>query len=388
MSRTPRHLRYLALSSALVLLVAALVWLARERQSMARTVAPAPVRVPTAVARQASVPVQLEALGTVTPLHTVAITSQVSGQVLAVHYEEGQLVHEGDALIDIDARPLRATLLQAQGTLEKDRALLAQAKMDLARFRAAWARNAIAKQQLDDQEKQVQQAAGVVKNDLGVVQFDQAQLAYCHISAPLSGRIGLRLVDPGNVLSAQSGTPLAVITQLTPISVVFTVAEDDLPSVLEQTRAGLRLSVEALDRTRTKTLARGTLSALDNQIDSSTGTLKARAVFDNQDEALFPNQFVNVRLRVRTIEGTTTLPTSALQHDGSDSFVYVIRDTHAHVQRVQPGIIAGDTAQVDGIAPGTVVANGSFDKLRDGIVVAVADAAPATRPVGAETGAP
>lgn len=386
-SRTRHPLRYFIAISALVLL-AAFVGLAREQRSSARTVTPAPVRVATAVARRASVPVQLEALGTVTPLHTVAISSQVSGQVMAVHYEEGQLVHEGDALVDIDPRPLQATLLQARGTLQKDRALYAQARMDLARFRAAWAKNAIAKQQLDDQEKQVQQAAGVVKNDLGVVQFDQAQLAYCHITAPLSGRIGLRLVDPGNVLSAASGTTLAVITQLSPMSVVFSLAEDDLGSVLEQTRQGVHLSAEALDRSRTKTLARGTLSALDNQIDTSTGTVKARAVFDNADEALFPNQFVNVRLRVRTIDGATTLPSSSLQHDGSDTFVYVVQGGSAHVQKVQPGVVEGDTAQVEGIAPGTVVANGSFDKLREGVAVVATDTAPAARPVSAETGAP
>jgi multidrug efflux system membrane fusion protein len=383
-----RRLRYLLWGVALVALVAALVWLTRERQSLARTVVPAPVRVVTVVARQASLPVQLDALGTVTPLHTVAIQSQVSGQVVAVHYQEGQLVQQGEALIDIDPRPFQATLLQAQGTLERDQALLGQARMDLARFRAAWAKNAISRQQLEDQQKEVQQVEGTVKNDLGQVRFDEAQLAYCHISAPIGGRIGLRLVDPGNVLTAASGTTLAVITQLTPISVVFTVAEDELASVLAATRAGVALSVEAFDRSRAKSLAQGTLTALDNQIDTTTGTVKARAVFDNTDEVLFPNQFVNVRLRVRTIEGATTLPTSALQHDGSETFVYVVRDGHAHVQRVQPGVIEGDTAQVDGIASGTVVANGSFDKLREGVAVAVADAPAATRPAGALTGAP
>jgi membrane fusion protein, multidrug efflux system len=355
---------------ALLALVGLLAWLLREPRGEARVISPAPVKVVTAAAQRANLPVYLDALGTVTPLHTVSLTSQVNGQVTAVHYEEGQVVQQGMALIDIDARPFEATLLQAQGILERDTQLLAQSRMDLERYRAAWAKNAISRQQLEDQEKLVLQNEGIVKNDRGSVAFDQTQLAFCHITAPITGRIGLRLVDPGNVLTAAGGTVLAVITELQPISVVFTLAEDELGGVLEQTRQGARLSVEARDRSKSKVLASGTLLALDNQIDTTTGTVKARALFDNRDEALFPNQFVNTRLLVRTIADATTLPTSALQHDGKDTFVYVIQDARAHLQHVATGVIDGDTAQVEGIAAGTLVANSSFEKLSEGAAVA------------------
>jgi multidrug efflux system membrane fusion protein len=383
-----RPLRYLIWSLGLAMLAGSFAWRARGRPSSPRSSAADAVRVVQIVARQSNLPVQIDALGTVTPVHTVSLASQVNGQVLAVHYQEGQLVRQGELLIEIDPRQFQATLLQAQGTLARDQALLAQARMDLARYQHAWAKNAISKQQLDDQQKLVQQTKGAVKTDLGVVQYDQAQLDFARIRAPLAGRIGLRLIDPGNVLTAASGTTLAVITQVQPISVVFTISEDDLGEVLRQTRAGATLGVDALDRKRTRTIAHGTLSALDNQIDTTTGTVKARAVFENADEALFPNQFVNARLTVRTIEGATTLPTSAVQHDGSQAFVYVIQDQRAHVQKVQTGVVQADTAQVEGIAPGTVVANGGFDKLRDGVLVAAAEAPSAAPEPGAGSARP
>ncbi|MEI9937895.1 MAG: efflux RND transporter periplasmic adaptor subunit [Pseudomonadota bacterium] len=338
-----------------------------------------PLTVVTATVRQLDIPVYLDALGTVTPLQTVLITSQVTGQVMSVHYQEGQLVQQGMPLIDIDARSAEASLLQAQGALDRDSQSLAQARMDLERFRAAWAKNAISKQQLDDQEKLTLQVEGSVKNDRGTVALAKVQLGYCHISAPITGRIGLRLVDPGNVLSTVSGTTLAVITQLKPISVVFTVSEDDLTAVLEQTRQGARLSVEALDRSKSKQLASGELTTIDNQIDTTTGTVKLRARFDNADEALFPNQFVNTRLLLKTIRRATTVPTSAVQHDGNEAFVYVIENGRARAQQVKTGIVESEISQVEGIAPGTVVANSSFEKLENGAFVASSDSA-APRP--------
>jgi membrane fusion protein, multidrug efflux system len=285
--------------------------------------------------------------------------------VIAVHFTEGQTVGKGAPLIDIDPRPFQATLLQAQGTLERDEAILAQATMDRDRFRDAWARNAIPKQTLDDQEKIVLQDAGTVKNDQGTVAFDQVQLGYCHITAPISGRVGLRLVDPGNVVQSTGGTSLAVITQLQPITVIFTIPEDNLGQVQPRLRHRAKLPVDAYDRAALKKIATGTLLTLDNLIDTTTGTVKARAAFDNRDNGLFPNEFVNARLLVNTLQGATIVASSAIQHNGNVSFVYVIQDGTAHVRNVKPGVTEGDNTALTGINPGDVVANSSFDRLQD-----------------------
>jgi multidrug efflux system membrane fusion protein len=282
-----------------------------------------------------------------------------------VHFKEGQVVHKGDPLVDIDPRPFQATLLQAEGVLERDQAILAQGMMDRDRYRDAWARNAIPKQTLDDQEKIVLQQAGTVKNDQGTVAFDQVQLGYCHITAPITGRVGLRLVDPGNVVQASGTVTLAVITQLQPITVIFTIPEDNLGQVQPRLRNQARLPVEAYDRAALKKVATGSLLTLDNQIDTTTGTVKARASFDNRDAALFPNEFVNARLLVNTLEGATIIPSSAIQHNGTASFVYVIQDNTANQRSVKPGVTEGDNTEVTGINPGDVVANSSFDKLQD-----------------------
>ena len=235
---------------------------------------------------------------------------------------------KGDPLIEIDPRPYQATLMQAQGTLERDQDVLAQAQMDLARYQAAWARNAIQKQTLDDQEKLVEQDQGTVKNDQGTVQYDQIQVEFCHIMAPITGRVGLRLVDPGNVVQANGTTVLAVVTQIQPITVVFTVAEDSLGQIAAaDCGKRAKLTVDAFDRTGLKKIAQGTLLTLDNQIDTTTGTVKARASFANKDSSLFPNQFVNTRLLVNTLHGVTLIPTAAVQHNGQAAFVYVIDRT-------------------------------------------------------------
>jgi multidrug efflux system membrane fusion protein len=324
-----------------------------------------PVTLTTSTAQKGNLGVNLEAIGTVTPVYTASITSQVTGPVIAVHYREGQIVRKGDALVDIDPRPYQATLLQAQGTLERDESVLAQAKMDLDRYKAAWARDAIPKQTLDDQEKLVLQDEGTVKIDQGTVQFDQIQLDYCHITAPISGRVGLRLVDPGNVVQSTGTTTLAVITQLQPITVIFTIPEDNLGQVEPRLRQKTRLSVTAFDRTALKQVGTGTLLTLDNQIDTTTGTVKARASFDNKDLSLYPNEFVNARLLVNTLQGVTLVPTSTIQHNGAVSFVYVIQDKIAHMRTVQPGVTDGDTTQLTGVNPGDVLADSSFDKLQD-----------------------
>jgi membrane fusion protein, multidrug efflux system len=324
-----------------------------------------PVALTTATATKGDIGVYLDAIGTVTPVYTASITSQATGPVIAVHFTEGQIVRKGDPLVDIDPRPFQATLLQAQGVLERDEAVLAQAVMDRDRFRDAWARNAIPKQQLDDQEKLVLQDAGTVKNDQGTVQFDQVQLGYCHITAPISGRVGLRLVDPGNVVQSSGTVTLAVITQLQPITVIFTIPEDNLGQVQPRLRQKMKLPVEAYDRAALKKIASGTLLTLDNQIDTTTGTVKGRATFDNRDLLLFPNEFVNTRLLVNTLHGATIIPSSAIQHNGAVSFVYVIQDDTAHMRNVKPGVTEGLNTEVTGINPGDVLADSSFDKLQD-----------------------
>jgi multidrug efflux system membrane fusion protein len=331
------------------------------------------ITVTTTNAQKGDIGVYFEAIGTVTPVYTTSISSQVSGVLAAVHYKEGQQVKKGDALLDIDSRTYRATLLQAQGALERDENVLAQARMDLERYRTAWSRNAIAKQILDDQEKLVLQDEGTVKNDRGVVQFDQIQVEYCHITAPIAGRLGLRLVDPGNVVQASAAMTLAVITQLQPITVIFTIPEDDLGQVDARLHAKAKLSVDVFDRTAQKKLASGTLLTIDNQIDTTTGTVKGRALFANKDGALFPNQFVNTRLLVNTLQGVTLVAASAIQQNGQASFVYVIENNIAHMRGVKPGVTDGGVTQVEGINPGDVVANSSFDKLQDNAAVVTAN---------------
>ncbi len=368
-----------SVSLLILVVVIVLVWHHHENAKKAAAAAAAArakaagITISTATAQKGDIGVYLEAIGTVTPVYTDSITSQVTGLVIAVHFNEGQMVKKGDPLIDIDPRPFRATLLQAQGALERDQNVLAQAEMDAQRYRDAWASKAIAKQILDDQEKLVLQERGTVKNDEGTVQYDQVQLDFCHITAPISGRMGLRLVDPGNVVQSSGTVTLAVITQMQPITVIFTIPEDSLGSVQAGMRKKAGLSTDAFDRTAQKKIASGKLLTLDNQIDTTTGTVKGRAVFDNKNNALFPNQFVNTRLLVDTLKGVTLIPASAIQQNGQASFVYVIQDNVAHQRSIKPGVTDSGNTQVDGINPGDVVANSGFDKLQDNSKVVVSN---------------
>jgi membrane fusion protein, multidrug efflux system len=345
------------------------------------------VTITTVTATKGNIGVYLDAIGTVTPVYTASITSEVTGLVTQVHYQEGQLVRKGEPLIDIDARPYEAQLMQAEGALERDTQILAQAQMDLDRYRDAWAKNGIPKQTLDDQEKIVLQDQGTVKNDQGTVQFDKVQVGFCHIIAPITGRVGLRLVDPGNVVQSNSTTALAVITQVQPITAIFTVAEDSLGQVQTQIRQKKRLEVDAFDRAQQTKIATGKLLTIDNQIDTTTGTVRMRALFDNKDDSLFPNQFVNTRLLVKTLEGVTLIPTSAIQHNGQTAFVYVIQNDTAQIRNIKTGVTdAGNTA-VEGINPGDVLANSSFEKLQNNskIVVSKKPAAAANASEGPAT---
>jgi multidrug efflux system membrane fusion protein len=329
------------------------------------------VSATVATATKGSIGIYLDAIGTVTPVYTASITAQASGVLTAVHYSEGQTIQKGDALIDIDPRPYQAQLMQAEGALERDTNILAQAQMDLDRYRAAWAGNGIPKQLLEDQEKIVLQDKGTVKNDQGTVNYDQVQLSYCHISSPIAGRVGLRLVDPGNVVQASAAAVLAVITQVQPITVIFTMPEDSLVQVQDRMRKVHTLSVDALDRAQTAKLASGKLQSIDNQIDTTTGTVKLRALFDNKNGALFPNQFVNTRLLVNTLDGVTLVPTNAVQHNGQVAFLYVVTNGTASVRTITTGVADGGMISVTGINPGEVVATSSFDKLQTGSKVVV-----------------
>jgi multidrug efflux system membrane fusion protein len=339
------------------------------------------ITVTTSTAAKGEIGIYLEAIGTVTPVYTSSITPQASGILTAVNYREGQIVHRGETLIEIDPRPYQAQLLQAEGALEHDVNILAQAKMDLDRYREAWAQNGIPKQLLDDQEKIVLQDQGTVKNDQGTVNYDQVQLGYCHITAPISGRVSLRLVDPGNVVQAGSTSVLAVIAQVQPTTVIFTMAEDSLPQVRARMRLMHTLPVDAMDRAQATKIATGKLFTIDNQIDTTTGTVKLRALFDNRDDTLYPNQFVNTRLLVNTLDGVTLVPTNAVQHNGQTAFVYVIANSVATVRNIRTNVADGGMTSVEGIDPGEVVATSSFDKLQAGARVVVSKQAPPANPI-------
>ena len=353
-----------------------------------------PVPITLAVATKGNIGVYFDAIGTVTPVYTDTITAEVTGVITEVHYREGQMVHKGDPLIDIDDRPYAAQLVQAEGALDRDKNMLAEAQMDLKRYQDAWAKNAIPRQTLEDQEKMVLQDQGTVKNDEGTVQFDKVQVGFCHIASPITGRVGLRLVDPGNLVTANSTTPLVVVAQIQPITVIFILAEDNLPQVLDQMHAGKTLTVEAYDRTNTRLLAKGRLITVDNQIDTTTGTVKLRAQFDNADSELFPNEFVNTHLLVKTLNDQTLVPSSSIQHNGSTDFVYLVQGIKpkasspsnggqgehmrgngqsnqptgkAVMKTVKSGISnQGKTVVLSGLDPGDVVADSSFQKLIDG----------------------
>jgi len=340
------------------------------------------VPIQTGVARQGDIGVYINALGTVTPVYTVTVTSRVQGEIMHVYYREGQLVRKGDPLLDIDPRPYQAAVTQAEGQLAHDQAVLNKDKLDLDRYQLAYERNAIAKQQLDDQQQSVLQDQGTVKNDDGMLANAKVNLAYTHITSPIDGRVGLRLVDPGNIVQANSTTPLVVVTQLQPITVIFSVAEDYLPQIQKQLHAGHTMEVVAFDRDQQKQIATGTLLTTDNLVDTTTGTVKLKAIFQNKDNALFPSQFVNARLTVDTLRDAILIPTAAIQRNSQGAFVYLIQpDQTAAIHPVTQSTTDGDTAAVTGIGSGDVVAVNGFDKLQDGAKVTIR-----SRPPGSGAG--
>lgn len=332
---------------------------------------PHTIPVTTAVATKGDMGDYVTALATVVPVYTVTITGRVQGEIVAIHYNEGQLVKKGDPLIDIDPRPYQAQLVQTEGQLAHDQAVLDEARIDLARYQAAFSRNAIAKQQVDDQTQVVLQDEGTVKNDQGMVDAVKVNLVYTHIVSPIDGRVGLRLVDPGNIVQANSSTPLVVITQLQPITAIFSVSQKFLPQIETQLRQGQKMAVDVTD-TEDKKLATGSVLTTDNQVDDTTSTIRLKAIFANSDLALFPQQFVNVRLQLGLEHNVTLVPTPAVQMNSQGSFVYVVNpDQTASTRTVKAGTAGGGMTVVQGVNPGDTVATNGFNNLQDGSKVHV-----------------
>jgi multidrug efflux system membrane fusion protein len=344
----------------------------RRNRQMANGVIP----VMAVAARSGEISVSLNALGTVTPLATVTVRPQLSGYLTQVAFTEGQLVKKGDFLAQIDPRPYQIALEQAQGQLARDQALLKNGYIDLARYQKLNAQDSIARQQVDTQQSLVQQYQGTILSDQAQVDTAKLDLDYCHITAPVTGRVGLRQVDQGNYVQTSDTGGLVVITQLQPISVIFTIPEDNIPLVQQEVQAGHSLQVAVYDRSNTRRLTTGTLSTFDNQIDTTTGTVKLRAQFDNTDNALFPNQFVNVVLRVKTEQAQAIVPMAAIQHGSTGAFVYRVKqDNTVAVQAVGIGVTSGDDVEVlSGLAAGDKVIVDGVDQLREGSKVVISDA--------------
>jgi multidrug efflux system membrane fusion protein len=387
---TPRTPWRLALGILLILLVIVgiVVWVRSRPASDVQRARPGLPPVATAPVQSGDINVTINALGTVTSLATVTIRTQISGQLVRVAFTEGQIVNKGDLLAEIDSRPYQLALAQAEGALKRDQALLQAAKLDLERYQNLVKTNAIPRQQLDTQAALVQQDEGLVIADQAQIDTARLNITYCNIVAPVSGRLGLRQVDQGNYVTPGDANGLVIITQLAPISVVFTTAEDNLPPILKRLQAGASLAVTAYDRSGRTKLATGTLSTLDNQIDTTTGTVKLRAQFDNTDSALFPNQFVNVELLVDVLHDTPVVPSSAIQRGAPGTFVYLVNaDSTVSVKPVELGPVNGDRIAVkSGLTPGEQVVVDGADKLRDGVKITLRQAGDSNPPTTPKAG--
>lgn len=389
-TRTPSSRRALWIALVVLLAAGGVWWLSQRATTQSTTARPgagAPMPVVVAAASKGDVNIVFNALGTVTPNATVTVKTQISGQLTQIAFKEGQIVQKGDLLAVIDPRPYELVLEQAQGQQLKDQALLKQAQTDLARYQILAKEDSIAQQTVDGQQQLVHQYEGTLKVDQSQVDNAKLNIAYCHVVAPLSGRVGLRQVDQGNYVTANDTSGLVVITQVQPITAIFSVPEDSLPAIIKQLNAGATLSVAAYDRSNTTKLATGKLLTTDNQIDTTTGTIKLRAQFDNEDGVLFPNQFVNVRLLVDVLHDATIIPTASVQRGAPGTFVYVVKDdSTVAVRPIKLGPAEGEKVAVQsGLAPGDRVVTDGADKLRDNAKIVLREPSPGTAPGTAQS---
>jgi len=394
-AETPHGWRELLLTRRVLIIVAVLLalvlvaWLLKPKATRApagRFAGGGPMPVIGAAAHSGDMPITLIGLGTVTPLATVTVQSQIAGQIMHIAFKEGQTVKAGDALILIDPRPYEVALEQAQGALIRDKALLANARVDLERYQTLFSQDSIAEQQLATQKSLVAQDEGAVKTDQGQIDAAKLNIAYCHIVSPINGRAGLQQVNVGNYVTQNEPNGLVVVTQLQPITVVFTLPEDEIPQLLKQMHDGATLPVTAYDRSNTHQLASGTLQSIDSQIDTTTGTIRLKAVFPNTDQTLFPQQFVNVVLLLDTLHGATLIPQAGVQRGAPGTYVYVI-DTATQTVSVRKVTLGpGDPTNVvitAGLKPGETVVVDGADKLKDGAKVLLRQAGRATPAAGA-----
>ena len=367
-----RHRKSLIIAAVLIVGAVSLYFYLRSANSGGNKGGPPPVMISTATASSGDIGVYVQALGTVTPVYTVSLTARVSGQITKVEYREGQLVHTGDALVEIDPAPFEAAVTQAEGQLVRDQAQLELANINLVRETDLLKKGVVSKQEFDTQVATVHQFEGAVKLDQGNLESAKVNLAYCHIASPIDGRVGLRLVDPGNIVQANGTSPLVMITQLQPITVEFNVAEDYVPQIVRAVHSGKKLTVEAYDRANQHKLATGTLESFNSEIDVTTGTLRLRGTFKNENDSLFPNQFVNARLLIDTHKGVTLLPNNSVQRNDSGPFVYLLQPNQT-VQAKPITVVTtdGNVSEVQGVEPGAVVAADSFNRLNDGTKVAL-----------------
>jgi membrane fusion protein, multidrug efflux system len=344
----------------------------QKKTNSAQAIAPSGTRVVTAAAKKGNQPIYLTGLGTVTAFNTVTVRTRVDGQIMNFAVSEGQMVSAGDLIAEIDPRPFQVQLMQAEGQKEKDEAILANAKIDLERYKILYGQDSIPKQQLDTQVSTVNQLEATLKADQAAIDNAKLQLIYAHITSPIPGRIGLRQVDPGNIVHATDENGIAVITQLQPISVIFNIPQDDVPEVMKKLAADQPLIVDAYDRDLKNKIATGSLLTVDNQADVSTGTVRFKATFANLDNALFPNQFVNARLLVNVRRGVVLIPAAAIQRGPESTFVFVVNeDDTVEMRNVSVGPIERDVAMIErGLSVGEVVVTQGVDKLQHGTRVA------------------